>query len=149
MNDILDGSPAATGWPAANQRYLTAALGAVRVLLEAHAGHTVGARPGRESIERAERELAAAEAALPGPSALHRLVAALRLSAFERDLLIMCAGTELDGSFGGILADAHGDQQRRYPTFGLALAAHPQAQWSALAPAAPLRGWRLIEPVNP
>ena len=97
MNDILGGPPAAAAWPAANQRYLTAALGVVRVLLETHAAHTVGARPGRESIERAERELAAAEAALPGPSALHRLTAALGLSAFERDLLVMCAGIELDG----------------------------------------------------
>jgi hypothetical protein len=149
MNDVLDGPPAATGWPAANQRYLTARLAVVRVLLEMHAAHAVGGHPGRESIERADRELAAAESALPAASALHRLVAALGLSAFERDLLIMCAGTELDGSFGAILADAHGDQQRRYPTFGLALAAHPQAQWNALAPAAPLRGWRLIEPVNP
>ena len=32
-----------------------------------------------------------------------------------------------------------------YPTFSLALAALPEAHWSALTPAGPLRRWRLIE----
>ena len=40
---------------------------------------------------------------------------------------------------------AHGDAGARYPTFGLALAALPTPHWSALAPAAPLRRWRLVE----
>ena len=38
-----------------------------------------------------------------------------------------------------------GNPQRTYPTFSLALAALPEAHWSALTPAAPLRRWRLIE----
>jgi hypothetical protein len=148
VTDPIGTAASEASWLTANQRYLTAALTVVRVLLETHAARGVGAHPGRENAERAERELAAAEAALPAPSALHRLVAAFGLSAFERDVLLMCAGIELDGSFGAICADAHGDGQRPRPTFGMALAAHPQAQWSALAPAAALRGWHLIEPAD-
>ena len=57
----------------------------------------------------------------------------------------MCAALELDAGFGPLFAAAQGDPVRPYPTFSLALAALPQAHWSALAPEAPLRRWRLIE----
>ena len=40
---------------------------------------------------------------------------------------------------------ARGNPQHAYPTFSLALAALPEAHWSALTPAAALRRWRLIE----
>jgi hypothetical protein len=145
VTGALDTARASASWLAANQRHLTASLAVVRALLDSYAARVRGERAARDAVDRAERELAAAEAALPAPSALARLVAALGLSPFERDVLLLCAGVELDGSFGAACAAAHGDAQRTRPTFGLALAAHPQAQWSALAPAAPLRGWRLIE----
>jgi hypothetical protein len=67
------------------------------------------------------------------------------LSPFERDLLLLCAGVELDSTFAALCANAQGDPRRDYPTFGLALAALPEAHWSALTPAAPLRYWRLVE----
>ena len=148
MTGAIEVPRAMPSWLDANQRYLTAALGVVRALLESHAARTNGAQPGRDTLERAEREQIAAEAALPAPSALHHLVGALGLSPFERDLLLMCAGVELDGGFGAVCAAAHGDPQRTRPSFGLALAAHPNPQWNALAPSAPLRGWHLIEPAN-
>lgn len=69
-----------------------------------------------------------------------------RLSPFERDLLALCAGVELDAGIASLCAEAQGDPQRVSPTFSLALAALPGAHWSALAPDAPLRYWRLIEP---
>jgi hypothetical protein len=50
----------------------------------------------------------------------------------ERDLLLWCAGVELDVRFAA-------------PTFGAALAALDDGHWDATAPAAPLRRWRLIE----
>jgi hypothetical protein len=67
------------------------------------------------------------------------------LSAFERDVVLLAAGVELDGSFPGLCARALGDGARAHPTFGLALAVFPDAHWSALTPAAPLRYWRLVE----
>ena len=73
----------------------------------------------------------------PAPAAaLERLCRVFGLSAFERDVLLLCAGVELDRDF----AEAVGA-----PTFALALARLPEAHWTALSPAAPLRHWRLIE----
>ncbi|HZT60725.1 MAG TPA: ATP-binding protein [Pyrinomonadaceae bacterium] len=79
------------------------------------------------------------------PAALAVLCDALSLSSFERDVLLLCAGVELDASFARLCAEAQGDARRDYPTFSLALAALDEAHWSALSPASPLRYWRLVE----
>jgi len=79
------------------------------------------------------------------PTTLDALCAGFGLSDFERDVLLLCAGVELDASFASLCTAAQGDARRPYPTFGLALAALPGAHWSALSPAAPLRYWRLVE----
>jgi len=127
-------------WAELNQRHLDEALGAVRELLEHHIAHGRGEGPAaRPRITLAQR----AEGA-PQP-ALEQLCAAFALSAFERDLLLLCAGAELDGAFPALLAEAHGDPGRPHPTFGLALAALPEAHWGALTPGAALRRWRLVE----
>ena len=67
------------------------------------------------------------------------------LTPFERNLLLLCAGVELDARFAALCAAAQGDGQRDYPTFSLALAIFADSHWSALTGAAPLRQWRLIE----
>jgi hypothetical protein len=77
---------------------------------------------------------------------LDQLVRVFRLSGFERDLLLWCAGLELDSRFGRAFAAAHGDPHRAAPTFGLALATLAEPHWDALVPAAALRYWRLVEP---
>ena len=129
-----------TVWPEANQRYLAAALDGVRAALERHAsGHGPAGAP-----DRAE-ELAAARAAVPGTPALDTVCAAFGLTPFERDLLLLCAGVELDARFADLCAAAQGIPERAYPTFGLALAALADAHWSALTPARPLRRWLLLE----
>jgi AAA+ superfamily predicted ATPase len=84
------------------------------------------------------------------PIALDRLADAFGLSPFERDILLLCAGVELDAEVAGLCAAAQGDPGRRdpgkdQPSFSLALAALPGAHWSALAPDAPLRHWRMVE----
>src|SRR5262249_41803373 len=86
-----------------------------------------------------------AAAAMPAPPALETLCATFGLSPFERAVLVLCAGQELDSRFAALCAAAQGDAQRPYPTFSLAPATLPQPHWSALTPAAPLRRWRLIE----
>ncbi len=58
---------------------------------------------------------------------------------------MLCASVELEADIAPLCAVAQGDAQRPYPTFSLALAALPDASWSALAPNAPLRYWQLIE----
>jgi hypothetical protein len=79
------------------------------------------------------------------PSALDRLCAIFGLSEFERNLLLLCAGVELDASFPVLCGAASGDAQRSYPTLSLALAVLEGMHWAALTPAGSLRKWRLIE----
>jgi hypothetical protein len=130
-------SPETLAWYDANQGYLNSALVSVREALERHAGEDGAA------TERLSRE---PDTGMPEPPpALEALCAAFGLSAFERDVLLACAGVELDSAFAASCAAAQGDSRQAYPTFGLALAALPGAHWSALSPASPLRRWRLIE----
>ena len=119
---------------AANQRALMAEVAALRAMLldpdGASAALTADSPPGNTAAERA--------------SCLDAVCACFGLSSFERRIVVLCAAPELDGEFGAALGALHG-QALAQPTFGLALAAFPQAHWSALAPWAPLRYWRLIE----
>ncbi len=151
-------------WTEANQRYLMSALNGVREVLEGRApierarSAAVPSRSASDSTETHEilqaqfrRGAAAAEdSRAPDmgnspPPALETLCNLFGLSIFERDLLLLCAGVELDSKFAGLCANAQGDPRRDYPTFSLALGALPEPHWSAIAPAGPLRHWRLIE----
>jgi hypothetical protein len=109
-------------WPEENQRGLMAAVGDVRAAVEALLGHG-GTSPAR----------------MPGepPAALETLCATFGLTAFERRILLLCAGIELDSKLASLCAAR--------PTFSLALAAFDDAHWSALCPSRPLRYWRLVE----
>jgi len=131
-------------WHETNQSYLVAALAVVRAALERHAALIRDATEpeGREELARALQEAAGA---MPASPALDTLSETFRLTPFERDLLLLCAGMELDSTLGMLCAAAQGEPRRAYPTFDLALAALPDAHWSALTPAAPLRYWRLVE----
>jgi hypothetical protein len=123
----------------AEHEALTVATADAAPAVEQHEGARV------EEMETLQRELDEAATDLPEPSALEQLCGAFSLSAFERDVLLLCAGIELDASFMALCARAQGDARRTYPTFSLALAALPEAHWSALTPDAPLRRWRLVE----
>jgi ATP-dependent 26S proteasome regulatory subunit len=78
-------------------------------------------------------------------SALGQLCIIFGLSSFERDILVLCAGMELDANLPLLCAEAQSDPQRPYPTFSLALAMFATKHWSAITPSSPLRRWRLIE----
>ena len=134
-------------WVDANQRRLMAAVAVVRCHLERyqmqhgagpHAAHGVPPGEGMDALEQTTPDL-------PAPSALDTLCGAFHLSPFERDVLLLCAGSELDSRIPSLIAEIHGDPLRSCPTFSLALAAIPEPHWSALSPAAPLRRWRMID----
>ena len=136
-------------WHEANQRYLMAALAVLRERLERHAQMSeqsaCEAEPKKSATLHAVEK---ARAALPAPSALDTLCETFGLSSFERDVLLMCAGVELDSSFAALCKaaqGAHSSGSSASASFSLALAAFPEAHWSALSPSAPLRRWRLIE----
>ncbi|MEG3928223.1 ATP-binding protein [Microcoleus sp. D3_18a_C4] len=121
-------------WQKLNQQSLMAALAKVRKALEHKAGQAEnGKQPPTAGQEQWES------------SALEQLCHSFGLSTFERDLLLLCAGMELDASFASLCALAQGEPQKPYPTFSLALSALDAPHWNALTPNAPLRRWRLIE----
>jgi hypothetical protein len=125
-------------WIEANQHDLMAAVGEVRVALD---------RVGKgEALEGTDNAAAGQNTGLA--STVQALCFAFGLSRFERAILLMCAGVELDGQFASLCAAAQRDPARAFPTFSLALAALPEPHWSALTPVAPLRRWRLIECEN-
>jgi hypothetical protein len=76
------------------------------------------------------------------PTPTDVLCAVFDLSPFERDLLLLCAGVELDPAIASLCAELQGDSA---PTFALALAALPHAAWGPLSADAPLRCWQLVE----
>ena len=132
-------------WTEANQHYLMSELDAVRGALEGRAA-VEGATGGRAgSPLPAEDSARGVTRPTTPPPALETLCQLFGLSSFERAVLLMSAGMELDSKFAGLCANANGDPRRDYPTFSLALGSLPEAHWSALNPDAPLRGWRLIE----
>jgi hypothetical protein len=132
----------AADWLEMNQRHLSGSLDRIRKLLQAYAA----AEPGAWNPETGF-----SGAYVPGPrvdgapTSIDRLVALCGLSAFERDLLLLVAGVELDSSIAAACAAAHRDPQRPFATFSLVLAALPGAHWSALSLSGPLRHWKMLD----
>src|SRR5260370_12797287 len=99
-------------WEEANKAYLMARL-----------------EPVRQALKRACGEKISEEDALPAfpppaiehemPAALDTLGSLFDLSPFERDVLLLCAGIELDSEFPKLCAKIHKDPQHAYPTFSL------------------------------
>ena len=130
-------------WHEGNQEYLDSALNQLRSVLQSYIaklqdGAVASADlPTVDSIEIAQN--------MSAPPALLQLCQFFNLSEFERDILLLCAGIEIDPRLAALCAEAHGDSHQNYPTFNLALRVLPQAHWSATTPDAPLRYWKLIE----
>jgi ATP-dependent 26S proteasome regulatory subunit len=139
-------------WELANQQYLMSAVRLVKAELElfetGQSGSSgEGKKQGQEIIDT-ESLQEEAGAALPSPSALDTVVDILGLSSFERKILLMCAGVELDADFAALLIRLQGNVMQMLPTFSLAMAVFSDAHWSALSPGSPLRYWRLVELTN-
>jgi len=108
----------------------------------------------RDQVVRAVARVRAAvesHGADPGPpleldpaSALAQLSAAFELTPFERDVLILAAAPELDGTFATLLGTVCGEPGATTPTLSLALATLSSPAWSAVRPDAPLRRWKLV-----
>jgi len=78
------------------------------------------------------------------PAAIDQLTDTFDLSVFERDVLLLCAGIEMDSELAGMFGSA----PRTPVTFGLALGALTEPHWSALTPARPLRRFQLVQMEN-
>jgi hypothetical protein len=136
---------AAPNWSEANQRYLAASLEHVRRRLEACAHQDATTEAGLDSEAGSGNDAAPTEWQLSAPPALQTICAAFELTPFERDLLLLCAGLELDARFAPLCAALAKDGRGARATFSLALAVLENPHWSAVTPAGPLRHWHLLE----
>ena len=128
MNAPLD-----LDWTAANQQLLVAEFARLRALLDD--GDLTDARA---QVEMTRRQM-------PAPAAIDTLASVFELSVFERDLVLLAAGVEMDARLAARCGEASGRPQSPWASFGLALGALPDPHWSAIAPVEALRRWRLIE----
>jgi predicted nucleic acid-binding protein len=124
---------ASTDWTTGNQQVLVAEFGRLKARLR---GQDEG--PARASVE-------AARAGMELPAAIDTLVSRFGLTPFERDLLLLAAGVEMDSDLAALCASRTESGNSPVPTFGLALAVLADPHWSALAPPRPLRYWRMLE----
>jgi hypothetical protein len=137
MVDDMSAAKIQLAWPEANQAYLAAEFERLR--------RQLGDAPQPDSSPFNELTIDEARAALEAPAAIDRLADLFALSPFERDLLLLCAGIEMDSRLAALCAEAQGHAQRSYVTFGLAMATLSNAHWSALTPTRPLRRFHLVE----
>jgi AAA+ superfamily predicted ATPase len=133
-------------WQNANIKYLMASVAVIEQILSSYITEPENCLSSLK-VEQARLELAAASV-MPFPSALQELAIAFNLSDFERDVLLLCAGMELQQNFDSLCAEVQGNGQLSYPTFNLAMSALTAPHWSALSPDSPLRRWQLIEVVR-
>ncbi len=149
----MKGDQLKSSWADANQKALMAELALIWNALHRGTQDDRAENGGKEQRETdtafmLKESLREACGVLDGPTTMDRLTELFGLSRFERAILLLCAGIELDGSFARICADFQEDRNRPHPTFSLALSILPEPHWSALSPGAPLRHWRLIEPAG-
>ncbi|HEY2112588.1 MAG TPA: hypothetical protein VGH25_12760, partial [Dongiaceae bacterium] len=83
-------------WTEGNQRLLVAEFARLKRAL------------GGEAAEDAGEQMARCRAELPAPAGIDRLAERFGLSAFERDLLLLAAGVEMDAEFAPLCAAAPG-----------------------------------------
>ncbi len=161
-----DISAARDAWYEVNGEYLECAMTWLRLLLERHidelstpeelpargflhrrTGRASGRHPApadEEAIATAAQEMADAAEREPFP-AMTVLARRLGLSPFERDVLLLVAALEIDTRIAGLCAAAHGDPNRAWPSFALAMTLFDDPAWDVVSPERPLRYWRLIE----
>jgi predicted nucleic acid-binding protein len=126
-------------WPELNQAYLAAEL--------ARLAQRLGSAGESELEKTAELDevTAAAHSGMQQPPAIDLLCELFALTRFERQLLLLCAGVEMDSRLAERCSEVQGCPGRANATFGLAMACLPDSHWSALIPSRPLRRLRMLE----
>ncbi|HME31291.1 MAG TPA: ATP-binding protein [Terriglobales bacterium] len=135
-------------WNEANQSWLTTALAEVRVALMQFLAISEDQNAREEHSAGADAQPEQNSSTESATSALDVLCATFGLSDFERKVLLMSAGAELDSRFASLYAAGSRDARCSHATFSLALSAFEDAHWSALLPTRPLRHWHLVEVVS-
>ena len=125
-------APTHDDWVEANQKFLVAEFARIKALL------------GDGDVSTATVARDECRAALPAQAAIDTLSETFALSNFERDIVLLCAGVEMDAGIAALCAQGQAST-RPWASFGLAVSALPGAHWDAIAPMNPLRRWRLLD----
>jgi len=137
---VADRDVSPVTWLDANQHHLCAEFARIEALLRSRSGGSSTA-----TVADAQAAVDQARAAMPADPAIDVLAAVFALTRFERDVLLLAAGVEMSSSLASACAVGPPGPSGVAATFSAALAALPDAHWSAIAPESPLRRWRLIE----
>ncbi|HEY2515832.1 MAG TPA: ATP-binding protein [Polyangiaceae bacterium] len=131
----MRGSAPTSLWDAYNQRCLSGELAAL--------GKRLG---GEDRAEENRREAApdSVRGTVP-PPAIDALASIFGLSIFEREVVLLLAGIELDSALASQCGQVAGRVARAPINFSFAMATLRDPHWNALAPSAPLRRFRLVE----
>src|SRR5215210_6576377 len=116
-------------WMQNNQRYLAANIENTRtVLLEKYKecanndngsiSNTVPLLKENDEEEEGEYQKPLVEWTEESPPALENICMLFGLSNFERSVVLLCAGVELNAEFAKLCAKVQGDSNATYPTFG-------------------------------
>jgi hypothetical protein len=133
---MRESAPTSAAWDRFNQSHLSGELGAL-------ARRLGGADERAAAVAFAPAEDSAR--ATMAPPAIDALSSAFGLSPFEREIVLLLAGVELDSTLATRYGQIAGRSQRGSVTFSFAMATLRDPHWSALAPSSPLRSFRLIE----
>ena len=117
-------------WASRNQQWLTAQVAALRRRLARQLGDP-----------SADTEPAPIEHDDDFEPALDALTKLFGLSPFEREVVLLAAGVELDSALRRMVREAMASAQ---PTLDFAMQMLDEPHWDALSPLRPLRRWRLI-----
>ena len=133
-------------WFSENREYLIANIQHAKTLLLANlATSRVNENESRKS-EFAEEKVAKAPIWLRGDplAALELLSHTFHLSKFEKSVLVLCAGAEIDGEIAELCSRLYNNQNNKFPTFDIALRSFPEADWQAILPDSNLRRFQLV-----
>ncbi|MGD0830447.1 MAG: ATP-binding protein [Terracidiphilus sp.] len=130
---------ASTPWQEFNQRKLVREFAVLRRRLD---GGSPEDACGLVDDEQPSKD------ATPQDAAIDRLAAIFQLTLFERELLLLAAGVEMDSALADRCAQLTGRSaigaQHGLVTFSLAISTLSDPHWSALSSSAPLRRYRLL-----
>jgi len=132
-------------WTENNQKFLVESIAEIKQLLKQHISKMEKKNPEEAKIEYEIGAIHPDWTDAESLSTIDSICKLFSLTDFEKSILLLCAGVELDSEMAYLCARAQGNSSNTYPTFGLALQIFSDSHWSALSPMSPLRRFKLID----
>ena len=134
---------ATQNWLQGNQAYLQASFAIIKRYLELCVEREDGELHSEDrKLTEMQAQYERARLGLSRLAPLDTLCSVFGLTEAERDIILLCAGAELDTQVIDLCTAIQGAPS---PTFGLVLRALPSASWGPLAASAPLRRWQIVD----